>query len=121
MLSKIFQRFMDKSPVPVMVQVLLERVLSPDKLNSLFERTSVEQYTRTLLFSTLRIKMTKKMQEYTEEFKQGAVNMVLKEGLSRSDVGRRLDTSCKNVSRWVKEHQTNKPCAQSNIPVAIEI
>ncbi len=46
--------------------------------------------------------MTKKMQEYTEEFKQGAVNMVLKEGLSRSDVGRRLDTSCKNVSRWVK-------------------
>ncbi|MCF6299047.1 MAG: IS4 family transposase [Thiomicrorhabdus sp.] len=53
MFSKIFQRFMDKSPVPVMVQVLLERVLSPGKLNSLFERTAVEQYTRTLLFSTL--------------------------------------------------------------------
>ncbi len=53
MFSKIFQRFMDKSPVPVMAQVLLERVLNPKKLNSIFERTAVEQYTRTLLFSTV--------------------------------------------------------------------
>jgi hypothetical protein len=51
--SKILQRFMDKSPVPVMVQVLLERVLSPEKLNAWFERTAVEQYTRELLFSTV--------------------------------------------------------------------
>ena len=50
-LSKIFQRFMQKSPIPVMVQVLLESVLSPNKLNALFERTAVEQYTRELLFS----------------------------------------------------------------------
>ena len=41
--SKIFQRFMEKSPVPVMVQVLLERVLNADKLNALFERVAVEQ------------------------------------------------------------------------------
>jgi len=53
MFSKIFQRFMDKSPVPVMVQVLLERVLCPEKLNSIFEREAVEQYSRTLLFSTV--------------------------------------------------------------------
>lgn len=53
MFSKIFQRFMDKSPVPVMVQVLLERVLCPDKLNSIFARTAIEQYTRTLLFSSI--------------------------------------------------------------------
>ncbi|MDQ7075760.1 MAG: hypothetical protein Q9O24_11555 [Gammaproteobacteria bacterium] len=53
MFSKVFQRFMDKSPVPVMVQALLERVLCPEKLNSIFERTAVEQYTRTLLFSTV--------------------------------------------------------------------
>jgi len=53
MFSKIFQRFMDKSPVPVMVQVLLTRVLCPKKLNSIFERSAVEQYTRTLLFSTV--------------------------------------------------------------------
>ncbi len=53
MFSKVFQRFMDKSPVPVMVQVLLERVLCPKKLNSIFERTAIEQYTRTLLFSSV--------------------------------------------------------------------
>ncbi len=44
---------MDKSPVPVMVQVLLERVLRPQKLDTIFERTAVKQYTRTLLFSTV--------------------------------------------------------------------
>jgi hypothetical protein len=53
MFSNIFQRFMEKSPVPVMVQVLLERVLNPDKLEALFERATAEQYTRTLLFSTV--------------------------------------------------------------------
>jgi hypothetical protein len=40
--SKILQRFMARSPVPVMVQMVLERVLSPAKLNTLFERTAVE-------------------------------------------------------------------------------
>lgn len=53
MFSKVFQRFMDKSPVPVIVQVLLVRVLSPEKLNSIFDRTAIEQYTRTLLFSSV--------------------------------------------------------------------
>lgn len=56
--SKILQRFMEKSPVPVMVQVLLERVLNADKLNALFERVAVEQYTRSLLFSTVFDMMT---------------------------------------------------------------
>jgi len=51
--STILQRFMEKSPVPVIVQVLLERVLSPEKLNAWFEGTAVEQYTRELLFSTV--------------------------------------------------------------------
>ena len=53
MFSKIFQRFMEKSPVPVMVQVLLERVLNADKLDALFERVADEQYTRSLLFSAV--------------------------------------------------------------------
>lgn len=46
MFSKIFERFMKRSPIPVMVQVLLEKVLNPDKINALFKRTAVEQYTR---------------------------------------------------------------------------
>ncbi len=53
MFSEMLQRFMEKSPVPVMVQVLLERVLSADKLNMIFERATAAQYTRTLLFSSV--------------------------------------------------------------------
>jgi hypothetical protein len=53
MFSKILERFMQRSPVPVMVQALLERVLSPQQLNTWFEGTAVEQYTRSLLFSTV--------------------------------------------------------------------
>lgn len=53
MFSKIFQRFMDKSPVPVMVHVLLERTLRPEKLNEIFNRTAENQYTKKLLFSTV--------------------------------------------------------------------
>ena len=53
MFSRIFQRFVERSPIPVMVQVLLERALSADKLNRLFERVTDEQYTRTLLFSSV--------------------------------------------------------------------
>lgn len=53
MFSEIFQRFMEQRPVPVMVQALLERVLSPGKLDAWFARTSVDQYTRELLFSTI--------------------------------------------------------------------
>jgi len=39
---------------------------------------------------------------YTEEFKQGAVDLVVNESLSVGEVGRRLSTSPKNVSRWVQ-------------------
>ncbi len=53
MFSQIFQRFMEQRPVPVMVQALLERVLSPSKLDAWFARTAVDQYTRELLFSTI--------------------------------------------------------------------
>ena len=45
---------------------------------------------------------------YTEEFKTIAVNMVLKDGLTRTEVARRLEISSKNVSRWVKEYQENQ-------------
>jgi hypothetical protein len=43
MFSQIFQRFMEQRPVPVMVQALLERVLSPSKLDAWFVRTAVDQ------------------------------------------------------------------------------
>lgn len=46
-----------------------------------------------------------KHQNYTEELKANAVRMVSVEGLTRTEVGRRLEISSQNVSRWVKEAQ----------------
>jgi hypothetical protein len=53
MLGKAFERFIKKAPVAVMVQGVLERVLNPDALNALYERATVRQYTRELLFSSV--------------------------------------------------------------------
>ena len=50
--------------------------------------------------------MTNNRQKYTEEFKLGAVKMVLDEKMSRAEVARRLGVSDKNISRWVKEQQS---------------
>ncbi|WP_013334790.1 transposase [Gloeothece verrucosa] len=52
-LSQVFERFVEASPVSVMVRGLLEKVLCPQKLDDLFERSTTTQYTRELLFSTV--------------------------------------------------------------------
>ena len=56
--SKIMQRFIEKAPIPVMAQALLERVLDAERLDSCFERVSEKQYTRELLFSSIFELMT---------------------------------------------------------------
>jgi hypothetical protein len=53
MLGKVFERFVEKSPISVMVRGTLERVLGADQLHAWFERTAQKQYTRTLLFATV--------------------------------------------------------------------
>jgi IS4 transposase len=53
MLGEIFQRFVEKSPIAVMVRGLLERVLGAEQLDAWYEQTAQKQYTRTLLFSTV--------------------------------------------------------------------
>ena len=50
-LPAIFERFVQQSPVTVMMRGILERVMSPEKLDELFEQTAQNQYTRELLFS----------------------------------------------------------------------
>ena len=52
-LSEIFERFIEKSPVTVIVRAMMEVVLAPEKLDDLFEQTAQTGYTRELLFSTL--------------------------------------------------------------------
>jgi Transposase DDE domain len=50
-LSEVFERFVDESPVTVMARVALENALPPAALDALFEDVAERQYTRQLLFS----------------------------------------------------------------------
>ena len=53
MLPPIFQAFVQKSPIAVMAQAVLENLFQPERLDALFRRTAQRQYQRTLLFSGL--------------------------------------------------------------------
>jgi hypothetical protein len=53
MLGEVLERFVEKSPISVMVRASLERVLGADRLDLWFERTAQKQYTRDLLFSSV--------------------------------------------------------------------
>ena len=53
LLGEMFERFVEQSPVTVMVRGILEKVLVPEKLDELFEKTAKVQYSRELLFSSV--------------------------------------------------------------------
>ena len=49
-------------------------------------------------------------QKYTKEFKNDAVKLVIEQGYSSNEVGRRLGINQTNISRWVREYrQENEP------------
>ena len=52
-LTEVFERFVQQRPVSVMARIAMERILSPQWVDALFERRAQVQYTRTLLFSAL--------------------------------------------------------------------
>jgi IS4 transposase len=53
MLSPVFKRFIDQSPVSVMARGTMERALNPEQLDQWFDRTAQSQYTKNLLFSSV--------------------------------------------------------------------
>ena len=53
MFDEILEKFAEKSPVTVMVQGLLERLLDAKKLDEWFESIRERQYTKTILFSSI--------------------------------------------------------------------
>ena len=53
LLGPIFDRFVPRSPVSVMVRGTLGHALPAEALNALFERTAQRQSTQELLFSSL--------------------------------------------------------------------
>ena len=58
MLGYVFERFVEKSPISVMVRGTLERVLGPDPLDVWYARTAKKPSTRTRLFSTVHDRMS---------------------------------------------------------------
>jgi hypothetical protein len=50
-LSEVFERFAEESPVTVMARAALENALPPSAVDALFEDVAERQYTRALLFS----------------------------------------------------------------------
>jgi hypothetical protein len=52
-LSDVFERFAQDSPLSVMAQGVLENALSPRVVDQLFEDVAERQYTRELLFSSI--------------------------------------------------------------------
>ena len=53
LLGQVFERFMEKTPFAVMSRCLMERTLTPEALNALFEEKADAQYTRELTFSSV--------------------------------------------------------------------
>ena len=52
-IDKILDRFINKCPEPVMVRALLEHIFPSEQLDEWFKQTSVKQYERELLFSSV--------------------------------------------------------------------
>ena len=44
-------------------------------------------------------------QKFTTEFKNDAIKLVVEQGYSCNEVGRRLGINSSNVSRWVREYR----------------
>jgi hypothetical protein len=53
LLGQVFERFVEKTPFAVMSRSLLERTLTPEALDALFEEKADTQYTRELTFSSV--------------------------------------------------------------------
>lgn len=53
LLNKVFEPFIKEKPICVMARATLQRILDPQQLDKLFERTAKQQYTHELLFSSL--------------------------------------------------------------------
>ena len=52
-LSRLFETFIENSPICVMGRVILERIFDPGRIDDLFQRTAQSGFTRELLFSSL--------------------------------------------------------------------
>ena len=53
MLARVFDAFVEQSPLSVMMRALMEQILCPQRIDAIFVAHAKRQYQRELLFSTL--------------------------------------------------------------------
>ena len=110
-LSPLFERFVENSPVTVIVRALMEVVLAEAKLDNLFEQTAQTGYTREILFSTLVNMMTQVVCSVRQSI--GAVYKAMADelGVSKSAVYGKLNRLEPSVSqalvRYSAQEMTN--------------
>ena len=97
--SPIFERFVEKSPVTVIVRALMEVVLVPSKLDDLFEQTAQTGYTREILFSTLVKMMTQVVCSVRQSIGSVYKGMSAEIGVSKTAVYDKLNRLEPSVSK----------------------
>jgi len=55
--------------------------------------------------------MAKGRRRYDKEFKEQAVKMVLEQGLTATEVARRIEVDRSSISSWVRAHEKDGPDA----------
>ena len=97
--SPIFERFVEKSPVTVILRAMMEVVLASSKLDELFEKTAQTGYTRELLFSNLVKMMTQVVCSVRQSI--GSVYKAMSDeiGVSKTAVYGKLNRLEPNVSK----------------------
>ncbi len=97
--SPIFERFVEKSPVTVILRALMEVVLEPSKLDELFEQTVQTGYTRELLFSNLVKMMTQVVCSVRQSIGSVYKGMSAEIGVSKTAVYGKLNRLEPSVSK----------------------
>ena len=97
--SPIFERFVEKSPVTVIVRALMEVVLAEPKLDELFEKTAQTGYTKELLFSTLVKMMTQVVCSVRQSMGSVYKTMSAEIGVSKTAVYDKLNRLEPSVSK----------------------
>ena len=97
--NPIFERFVEKSPVTVILRALMEVVLVESKLDELFEQTAQTGYTREILFSTLVKMMTQVVCSIRQSMGAVYKEMADELGVSKQSVYGKLNRLEPNVSQ----------------------
>ncbi len=97
--SPIFDRFVEKSPVTVIVRALMEVVLAEPKLDELFEQTAQRGYTKELLFSSLVKMMTLVVCSVRQSIGSVYKGMSAEIGVSKTAIYDKLNRLEPNVSQ----------------------